>query len=171
LLLVVALFVPKEMHVQREITISKPRNEVFSYVKQLKNQNAYSKWALMDPNMKTSFHGTDGTPGFVSAWEGNDDVGKGEQEIVKITEGERMDTEIRFEKPFKSKANAYMSTADEGVGQTKVTWGFEGNQPYPFNVMRLFMSMDKMIGSDLEIGLSNLKKNMEANQPISQVVQ
>jgi uncharacterized protein YndB with AHSA1/START domain len=169
LLLIVALFIPNESHITREVTIAKPKGEVFAYVSQLKNQNDYSKWAMMDPNMKKSFRGTDGTPGFVSAWEGNDDVGKGEQEITKVVEGERIDMEIRFEKPFKSKAESFMTTEAMDPAQTKVTWGFNGRQSYPMNFMNLFM--DKMIGGDLQTGLNNLKKNLETSKPISQVIQ
>ena len=55
--------------------------------------------------MKIETHGTDGTPGFVSAWNStSNEVGEGEQEIKKITEGERVDTELRFKRPFETKA-------------------------------------------------------------------
>lgn len=159
--LIVALFVKKDYTVQREITINKPKDSVFNYIKYLKNQNDYSKWALMDPNMKKTFTGTDAAPGFISAWEGNKEVGKGAQEIKKITEGQKIETEIRFEKPFKSVASSLMSTETAGADQTKVTWSFTGKMPYPFNIVRLFMSMDKMIGADLQTGLDNLKKIQE----------
>lgn len=36
-----------------------------------------------------------------------------------------------------------------------------GTMSYPFNVMRLFMNMDKMIGEDLQTGLNNLKAQLE----------
>src|SRR5690349_4391013 len=85
-LLVTALFVKKDYTIEREVTINKPKTEVFDYIKYLKNQNEYSKWARLDPNMKKEFRGTDATVGFVSAWEGNKDVGKGEQEIKSIRE-------------------------------------------------------------------------------------
>ncbi|WP_254500404.1 hypothetical protein, partial [Salmonella enterica] len=72
---------------EREITINKSRQEVYDYIKYLKNQNNFSKWAKMDPAMKTEFRGTDGTVGFVSAWESaKKDVGKGEQEIKNLTD-------------------------------------------------------------------------------------
>src|SRR6476660_1660388 len=83
-LLIMALFIDKDYAIVREVTINKPKTEVYNYVKYLKNQNEYSKWARMDPDMKKDFRGTDATVGFVSAWEGNKDVGKGEQEIKKI---------------------------------------------------------------------------------------
>jgi len=65
LLLVVALFVKKEYAVEREIAINKPKQEVFDYVKFLKNQDNFSVWAQTDPNMKKDFRGTDGTVGVV----------------------------------------------------------------------------------------------------------
>jgi len=119
--LIVALFAKKDYEVEREITIDKPKEEVFDYVKFLKNQDNYSKWATMDPEMKKTYSGTDGTVGFVSAWESdNKDVGIGEQEIKKITEGERIDFELRFFEPFESTEPAYMTTESVSENQTKV---------------------------------------------------
>ncbi|HVF97327.1 MAG TPA: SRPBCC family protein [Flavisolibacter sp.] len=162
LVLLTALFVKKDMHAEKEVVINKPKTEVFSYVKQLKNQNSYSKWATMDPAMKKDFRGTDGTVGFVSAWESNNsEVGKGEQEIKAVKEGERIDYEIRFIKPWESKATSYMVTEAVSENQTKVKWGFDGNMMYPLNIMNLFMNMDEMIGKDFSTGLTNLKSNLE----------
>ena len=77
----VTALVKSEYSVEREVSINLSKTDVFNYVKYLKNQDNYSKWAMMDPNMEKSFRGIDGTPGFVSAWDSdNDDVGKGEQE-------------------------------------------------------------------------------------------
>lgn len=44
LLLVVALFVPKEFKSERQIIINKPRQEVFDYLKYVKNQNNFGVW-------------------------------------------------------------------------------------------------------------------------------
>ena len=57
LALITALFVKKDMKAEREVIINKPRTEVYNYVKYLRNQNDYSKWASMDPNMKKEFKG------------------------------------------------------------------------------------------------------------------
>jgi hypothetical protein len=160
--LVIALFVKKDYTVEREITINKPKTEVFDYIKYLKNQDHYSKWATMDPAMIKTYRGTDGTVGFVAAWESKkDDVGTGEQEIKKITEGEKIDFELRFIKPFESTSLAYMSTEAISDNQTKVKWSFNGHMKYPMNFMMLFMDFDKMIGDDLQTGLNNLKIELE----------
>lgn len=160
--LIVALFVPKDYTVIRSIIIEKPKSEVFEYIKYLKNQNDYSKWASMDPNMKKSFSGTDGTVGFISAWNSEDDnVGAGEQQILKIEEGERIDYELRFIRPFESTQQAYMTTEAMTENRTEVKWGFSGKMNYPMNLMLLLMNFEKMIGDDLQEGLQNLKTIIE----------
>ncbi|PWV53505.1 SRPBCC family protein [Chitinophaga sp. S165] len=162
ILLIVAAFTKKRYAVEREIVINKPKQEVFDYVKLLKNQDNYSKWAMMDPAMKKTYTGTDGTVGFISAWESDKkDVGKGEQEIKKITEGERLDFELRFIKPFEATEHAYMLTEAASPASTKVKWGFDGHMNYPMNLMLLCMDFEKMIGDDLQTGLNNLKTNLE----------
>lgn len=161
-LLLIALFLPKKYAVEREIIIDSSKDSVFTYVKYLKNQNDFSVWAKMDPAMKKKFKGTDGTVGAISAWESQDeDVGIGEQEITKITEGERIDFELRFKVPFESTDNAFMITKSISPDQTKVIWGFNGKMPYPMNLMLPIMNMEEMLGKDLETGLKNLKFNLE----------
>lgn len=65
--LLAALFIKKDYAVEKQIVINKPKQTVFDYIKLLKNQDNYSKWAMMDPNMTKTYRGTDGTVGFVSA--------------------------------------------------------------------------------------------------------
>lgn len=160
ILLTMAAFLKKDYVVEKSISINKNRTAIFNYIKFLKNQNEYSKWAKMDPSMRKTFTGTDGTPGFISAWNShNKDVGKGEQEIVKITEGEQVDYEIRFEKPMKDVAKSFMRTDSIAPEKTVVKWQISGHMIYPLNIMGLFM--DKMIGGDLDKGLQNLKDMQE----------
>lgn len=153
---------PADYKVEREVTINKPRAEVFAYAKMLKNQNDWGPWVKKDPNIKLNYKGNDGEPGFVSAWESSmEDVGVGEQEIKKIDDGKRIESELRFKKPFESTSNAYMTMEDAGAGQTNVKWGFTGTMPRPFNLMLLLMDMDKEVGKDFDAGLANLKSIVE----------
>lgn len=162
IVLIAAYFMPKDYAIQREITINKPADSVFNYVKYLKNQNQFSVWANIDPKMKSTYKGTDGTVGAISAWESNiKEVGVGEQEITKITEGKRIDFALRFKKPMEDTAVGFMSTEAITANQTKVKWGINGVFPYPMNIMMPMMNMDTMIGKDLDKGLENLKAQME----------
>lgn len=162
IVLIAAYFMPKDYAVEREITINKPADSVFSYVRYLKNQNEFSVWANIDPKMKSTYTGTDGSVGAVAAWESDiKDVGVGEQEITKITEGKRIDFALLFKEPMNDTAVGFMSTEAVSKNQTKVKWGIKGVFPYPMNIMMPMMKMDEMIGKDLQKGLENLKTKME----------
>lgn len=161
--LIVAIFVEKDFSVERDILIERPVDEVFDYVRYLENQNYYSAWSMLDPDMQQEYYGIDGTQGFIYAWEGNDDVGKGEQEIIRIRDGERIDYTLRFYEPFESEADVYMITEPSGEHQTRVVWGFDSRMPYPMNLMLLFIDMEDLIGKDYDTGLYNLKELLEAD--------
>jgi len=163
--LIIALFVKREYTVKRDITINKPNSEVFDYIKHLKNQDNYSKWVRTDPKMKKDFRGTDGTVGFIYAWNGNDKAGEGEQEITNITEGQRLDVVVRFKRPMESTAKAPFITRALSANQTEVEWGLEGKSPYPLNFMNLFM--DKMLGKDIETSLNTLKGILENQKTVA----
>jgi Polyketide cyclase / dehydrase and lipid transport len=162
IVLIAAWFTNKNYSVEREIVINKPKQQVYDYIKYLKNQNNYSKWATMDKNMKKTFTGTDGTVGCVSGWDSeNSQLGKGEQEITKISDGHRIDYELRFFKPMESTSPAYMSTESVSDSVTKVKWGMSGTMAYPTNAVMWFMDMNKVIGGDLDTGLTALKGILE----------
>ena len=105
--------------------------------------------------------GTDGEIGFIAKWHGNSDVGTGEQEIIQIINNERIDVILRFFKPWKSTSNAFTLVENIGRMQTRVTWGFSGENKFPMNLFMLFYNMDKAVGKDFESGLNNLKNLLE----------
>ncbi|PCJ93423.1 MAG: polyketide cyclase [Flavobacteriaceae bacterium] len=161
LIIILSLLAPKTYKVSRSVEISKPKAEIFKYLLSLKNMDEWSPWAKRDPNMKHSYTGTDGEVGFISRWVGNKDVGEGEQEITKIVDGERIETQLRFLKPWKSVSDAFLSVDDSANGKIKVSWGFTGKNKFPMTIMAMFINMDKMIGKDFEEGLASLKSIME----------
>lgn len=55
LALLIALFLPKEYAIEREIIINQPKDIVFNYVKLLKNQDNFSVWFSKDPAIKKPF--------------------------------------------------------------------------------------------------------------------
>lgn len=161
LYLILSLIAPKNYHVFRSIEIHKPLPEVFHFIKFLKNQDYWSPWDHKDPDIKKVYRGEDGQVGFVSSWKGNKQVGEGEQEITGIFENDRMESQLRFLKPWKSESDAYIKVEELSPETTKVTWGFSGVNKPPGNVFMLFFNMDKTVGKDFEEGLSALKKHLE----------
>lgn len=162
LILVIALFSKKAYALDRSIVINRPIDEVFDYLKHIKNQDYFSKWVMMDPNLKKTFTGTDGTVGFVYAWEGNKKAGIGEQEITGITEGKRLDIEVRFKKPFEGLANTPFVTEAISANETKVIWGMSSEMKYPMNIFLLIGNIEKMLGNDIETSLITLKGILES---------
>ena len=157
--LIAAIFLKKDYSIVRDIIINRPKQEVFDYVKYLKNQNEWGKWARTDPNMKTTCSGTDGTVGFIYGWESDDkSVGKGTQKITKITDGEYIEWEFLF--IGKPPAQCYWITETVSENVTRMKWGFTGRMSYPMNLMILFF--EKLIGHNmLDTELANLKTTME----------
>ncbi len=161
IIIILALIAPKSYDVKRSIIIDKPVHETFRHLKMIKNQDQWSPWKKKDPNMTQSFSGTDGEVGFVSHWEGNKDVGVGEQEIKHIVENTIIESELRFYKPWKSRSDAYLKVDSVDNGKTEVIWGFSGNNKFPASIFMLFFNMDKTVGKDFEEGLDNLKSILE----------
>lgn len=157
--LIIALFVSKEYTIEREVTIDKPRQEVYDYIKLIKNQDHYNVWVMMDKTITKQFRGTDGTVGFVYAWEGKEKAGKGEQEIKALHEGREVNLEIRFEKPFEGISQTKMTAEPISGNQTKLTWKMIGTSKYPMNITNLFT--DKLLGGDMEKSLMLLKGIIE----------
>lgn len=159
---VLMMIAPTDYAIEREIIIDKPKAEVFEYLKPLKNQKNWTIWAKKDPNQKYTYSGNDGEVGFVAKWESeNPEVGAGEQEITKVVEGERIDVELRFKKPFESVSKGHTITEAIDDNKTKVKWGFSGSMPRPMNLMLLAMDLDAQAGAEFEEGLKSLKALLE----------
>jgi len=163
LILLTALFLRRDFTVEREVVINRPKDEVFDFIKFLKNQEFYSTYATMDPAIKKEYRGADGTPGFISIWKSNrKELGRSEHEIKKITEGERIDIEIRFTEPFNAVHPAYMTTEKLAACRTLVRSGYNGRLNFPMNLACIFIK--QKIGRDIETSLDNLKIILEKPQ-------
>jgi len=65
LIILMPLITGREMRIERSISIDKPINQVFDYLRITKNQDNFSTWNMTDPDMKKEYQGTDGQVGFV----------------------------------------------------------------------------------------------------------
>ena len=158
--LIVALFMKKEHYIKREITIDAPAQKVFDFLKLIKNQDQYNKWATADKkNRKEEFKGTDGTVGFIYSWSGNKEAGQGEKEIINIIEGKRIETEIRFIKPMKVSAYMIFETESISDNQTKVNLINTGKLKYPMNLM--IPMAERNFPKDMDQSLRTLKGILE----------
>ena len=96
ILFAVSLVLPKTFHAEGTININRPVDEVFDYVKYIRNQENYGVWFKMDDNIQKKFTGTDGTIGFTYEWKSKK-VGNGKQVITNIVENELVEMDLNFE--------------------------------------------------------------------------
>ena len=161
LLLIVALFISKDLNYEKSISINSAAENVWEKVGSLGAMEKWSPWSERDPNMKRTLTGTDGEVGAKQAWVSDvKNVGEGSQTIVNIEKPNLLQTKLEFIKPFKSVADAYIKL-DENEEETVVTWGFKSQMPYPMNIMKIFMNFEKNMDADFGKGLNNLKQLCE----------
>ncbi|PJZ78385.1 SRPBCC family protein [Leptospira neocaledonica] len=159
-LLIVAAFASKDFQIQEEIVIEKPKQVVFDYIKILNNQTNYAKWFMLDPETEFSSKGLDGEVGFIHSWKSkNENVGIGEQEITKKIEGEYLEVQIRFERPFASKDSAFTKLETISENKTKLINRFNGKMVYPMNLMIPIICGD--LGKDMKDNMVRLKAILE----------
>jgi len=151
---------PKSYDVSRSVEINAPKGIVWENVGSLEAMDAWSPWNAYDTTMTKSFEGNKGEVGSITKWSStNENVGEGSQEIIAVADG-RIDTKLRFVKPYESESDAYV-VVEETENGSKVTWGFKGENGFMSRIFMLFMDMDAAIGPDFEKGLAMLKTMSE----------
>jgi len=160
LIVIVGLVMPKEtLLISSDIIIDKPKDTVWDYVRLLRNQEDYNTWIRQDPNIKMTYTGTDGTPGFIAGWESKTRMGDGEQEILKVDEGESYEAELRFRN---HENRTHVRTALESIadGKTKVSTTMSATPIFPMNMMMPIMK--NVLKSKMDENSANLKRILEA---------
>jgi polyketide cyclase/dehydrase/lipid transport protein len=152
---------PDHYHVERSATMTAPPAAVFAQLNDFHRWEAWSPWEKLDPAMKRTMEGPESGRDASYAWVGNDKVGEGRMTIVESEPEARVGIRLEFIKPWTETCQTSFALAPEGIG-TRVTWGMDGTRNYVAKIFCVFMDMDKMIGSDFERGLGQLKTLTES---------
>ncbi|MDR3458677.1 MAG: SRPBCC family protein [Verrucomicrobiae bacterium] len=162
LIIVIALAgQPDEFKVSRSAKISAPPAKVFPHVNELRKWEAWSPWAKLDPNAKTTFEGPAPGAGSAMAWDGNNKIGSGKMTIADSQPDETIRFRLDFQRPMKATNTAEFTFRRDG-GQTIVTWSMYGKNSFGGKVFGLFMNCEKMCGGQFEKGLASLTAVAEA---------
>ena len=146
---------PDTLHVERSATIQAPPEEIFPLISDFRRWASWSPYETRDPAMKKTYGGAAQGKGAVYEWEGSSEVGQGRMEITDA-DPSRITIKLDFIKPLEGHNVADFALVPQG-GTTNVTWSMDGPSPYIGKLIGVFMNMDRMIGSDFEAGLANLK--------------
>ena len=159
-ILVYAAMRPDVFRVERSLAIKAPPDKIFPLLNDLKGWSAWSPYEKKDPAMKRTFGAVTAGKGATYGWEGNKDVGKGNMEITEAVQPSKIVIKLDFLAPFEAH-NTAMFTLDGKGEATTVTWAMHGPANFISKLMGIFFDMDRMIGSDFEAGLANLKSIAE----------
>jgi hypothetical protein len=166
---ILAAMQPADFRVARSAKMAAPPATVFAQVNDFHAWDAWSPWAKLDPNAKTTFEGPTSGTGASFAWAGNDKVGVGRQTIVESRPDELIRIKLEFEKPFKDTCTAEFKFEPKD-DQTLVTWSMFGKRGFVGKAMGLMIDCDKMIGPEFEKGLANMKTIVEEKKEAASTV-
>jgi hypothetical protein len=82
----------------------------------------------LDATMTRQFSGKESGVGAIYEWTGNDKVGQGKMEILKVTP-EKIEIKLDFIKPFEA-SNTAEFLLQPVAGGTKVTWAMSGKSNF-----------------------------------------
>jgi polyketide cyclase/dehydrase/lipid transport protein len=152
--LIFAAFRPDTFRVQRATSIKAPPERIFPLINDFKRWGSWSPYEKKDPNMKRLYGGAAEGQGSTYAWEGDGNVGQGRMEITDASAPGKVAIKLDLTKPLEARVVFTMVPKGEA---TEVTWDMQGQLPYFAKIVHLFFNMDRMVGTDFEVGLANLK--------------
>ncbi|MFT7776093.1 SRPBCC family protein [Roseateles sp.] len=152
---------PDEFRVERRARIAAPADQVWPLISELRSFNRWNPYERKDPLLKSQYGGAASGVGSRYAWE-SDKVGSGSLEITGQQAGRAVQLKLDFVKPFEAHNQAEFALRPTADGATEVRWTMSGPANFAAKLMGVFIDMDKMVGSDFEDGLRNLRQIAEA---------
>jgi hypothetical protein len=150
-----AMTQPDTFRVQRAMTINAPAEKLVGILSDLRRGGEWSPYEKKDLAMKKTFSGPATGPGAKLEWDGNKDVGAGTLTVTEVTPS-KVTLNLDMTRPMTASNKVEYSLAPQG-NATNMTWALYGPMPLISKVMCVFMSLDKMVGGDMERGLKDLK--------------
>ncbi len=151
-------------HVQRSIQIAASPEQVFDRVADFNTWTKWSPWLLAEPEAQVTVTDNARNVGAVYAWQG-EVVGAGEIEHLRLDRPHKIEDEIRFLRPFRSRSQVVFELQPVG-SETQLTWHMQGSLPWFMFWMKPMMQT--FIGMDYGRGLRMLKEWIETGNIQSQ---
>ena len=152
---------PAGFTVARSATMAAPAAAVFGQVNDFRKWADWSPYEKLDPTMHRTYDGPPAGAGASMTWSGNRHAGAGRVTITASRPGERIDIRLEMFKPFAADNPVEFAFRSESGG-TVVTWRMSGRKNFATKALHLVLSMDRMLGGNMEEGLAKLKTVAEA---------
>jgi len=158
---IVGLYLPRTMHVERSIVIDRPASSVFVLLNEFSTYPEWSPWSERDPDTVFSYSGPASGTGARMDWDGDPRlVGRGWQEITQSIPWSMIRMQLEFDQMGRATSYFQLDPLANGVN---LTWGFDmelvsGQEFFSGLMMRYFgLLFDRWIGTDYEQGLKRFK--------------
>jgi hypothetical protein len=165
-LVILVVFVatrPAAFRISRSASMNSPADVVFVNINDFHNWQQWSPWAKLDPAMKTTYSGSASGLGASYSWAGNSKVGEGKMTIVDSKPSQSVTIDLEFMKPMQAKNLAVFTIKSTGDKSCDVDWAMTGENGFVGKAFAMMMDMDRMVGTDFETGLFNLRRTSEAD--------
>ncbi len=158
LAVVVGLLLPRQVRVERSVSINRPASLVYAVVNSFQLFPKWSPWQDLDPNMHQSTEGPREGVGAKLVWSGNDKVGSGTQLITASNPDHSVMSDLDF---GGSIAKSTVTLTPEGSA-TRATWTVDMDMGANPIAHYIGLTMDNMLGKDFAGGLAKLKTLVES---------
>lgn len=149
-----------KINTSKSVEINAAASTVREVIANFNEWRPWSPWLILEPEATTDI----ASDGKSYSWEGKR-VGSG-QMAIEHESNERIDCDLLFLKPWKSKAKTSFDLKENG-GKTTVTWNMDSSLPFFMFFMK--KQMEAFIGMDYERGLSMLKEYIEEGKVSSKL--
>lgn len=156
---VVGVFLPSELHVERTTTIESPPATVFALVNGFALYNRWSPWFKMDPEARYTFEGPAFGPGAKMSWTSDNPwVGAGSREITAAAPFEHVEVHTDFGEEGSAETSFDVEKVEGG---TRITWNFDTD--FGWNLFGRYQGLffDSWVGDKYGEGLAGLKEYAE----------
>jgi DNA gyrase inhibitor GyrI len=150
-----------KISVDKAMTIDAPLQKVFKILNDFHHWPIWSPWLICEPDSPLKIR----EDGKYYEWEGKR-IGAGNMSIIKETPDRKIELDLAFLKPWKSKAKVQFLCKAEGQ-KTKVNWTMDSNMPFFMFWMK--KSMEAFVGADYDRGLNMLKEYVETGSVSSKL--
>jgi len=149
---------PDNFHVARSTTVQAPAAKLHGLINDLHQFNTWNPFEKGDPQARGQYAGPAAGPGATYEF-GGGKSGSGSLRILDSAPT-RVSMELHMREPLEARNHVQFTLQPRGDA-TEVTWSMDGATPFIGKVIHVFIDMDKMVGSQFESGLADLKQRAE----------
>jgi hypothetical protein len=149
---------PDHFSVSRSTTVQAPPAKLHALINDMHQFNTWNPFDKGDPKARGEYQGPAAGPGAAYQFAG----GKSGNGSLRILDSAptQVTMELHMVSPMEA-LNQIRFTLEPRGAATQVTWAMDGPSPFLGKLIGVFMDMDRMVGSQFESGLADLKQRAE----------